>query len=52
MYAFHVLSAYVEDAVHILVKKGGSVVVGYGLNLALIQLEGGLKQSFAVAGGA
>ena len=42
MNALHVLSADVQDTVHIGLKEGSRIVVGNGLHLPLIQLKGGL----------
>ena len=50
--ALHVLTADVQNAVHIGLEEGRRIVVGDGLHLALIQLEGGLQQGLTVAGGA
>ena len=49
--AFHVLTADIQHAIHLGVKKGGSGTVGNGLYFALIQAEGRLQQGFAVTGG-
>ena len=48
--AFHILAADIQDAVHIGIKEGGRVIMGNGLDLTVIQHEGGLEQGFAVAG--
>ena len=40
--AFHVLTADVEDAVYLRIKERGGIVVGDGLNLALVEHEGSL----------
>ena len=50
--AFHVLTADVQNAVHLRIEEGGGLVVGDGLHLPLVQAEGGLQQGLAVAGGA
>ena len=50
--ALHVLAADVQDAVHIRLKGCCGIIVGNGLDLALIQHEGGLQQGLAVSGGA
>ena len=39
---FHVLSADVQDAVHLRIKKGGGIVMGDGLHLPLVQHKGRL----------
>ncbi len=48
--AFHILSADVENAVHLRVKIRSTVVVRNGFDLAPVQPECGLHQRFAVAG--
>ena len=48
--ALHVLAADIQDAVYLGVEKGRGVVVGDGLDLALVQQEGRLEQGLAVAG--
>ena len=50
--ALHVLTADVQHAVHLRVKEGRGGGMGNGLHHALVQGEGGLQQSLAVAGGA
>ena len=50
--AFHILAADVQDAVYVRIKEGGSIVMGDGLHLALIQHQGGFDQRLAVTGGA
>ena len=40
--ALHVLAADVQDAVDVRIKVGGAVVVGDGLHLAVVELEGTL----------
>ena len=50
--ALHILAADVQHAVHVRVKEGGGGAVGNGLHLSLVQMEGGLQQGFAIAGGA
>ncbi len=52
LYAFHVLSADVQDAVYVRLKKGRGIIVRHCFDLALIQKEGRLNKRFAVAGGA
>ena len=52
MNALHVLSADVQDTIHIRLKERSGIVVGDGLNLAFIQLKSGLKKRFSVTGGA
>ena len=49
--ALHVLTAYVDDEVHIRHKMLGGGKVGHGLHHAEIRVEGGLGQILAVAGG-
>ena len=46
----HVLSADVQDTVDLRVEKGRRVVVGDGLDFALVQKERGLEKGFAVTG--
>ena len=50
--ALHVLTADVQHAVHLGVKKGGGGAVGHRFHLALVQTEGRFQQGLAVAGGA
>ncbi len=50
--ALHVLSADIEDAVHLRIKIRCAVVVRNRLNLAVVELEGCLHEGLAVAGGA
>ncbi len=50
--ALHILSADVENAVHLRVKIRCAVVVRDGFDLAPVQPERGLHQGFAVSGGA
>ena len=50
--AFHILSADVQDTVHLRIEEGGRVIMRDGLHFAVIQLEGRLQQGLAVAGGA
>ena len=45
---FHILSADIQDTVYFRVKERGCIVMGYGLNLTLIQDQGSLDQSLAV----
>ena len=52
MNALHVLSADVQDAVHIRLKERSGIVVSNGLYLTLIQLKGRLKKRFSITGGA
>ena len=49
--ALHVLTADVDDEVHIRHKMLGGGKVGHGLHHAEIRVEGGLGQILAVAGG-
>ena len=42
MNTLHVLSADVQDTIHIRLKEGCGIVVGNGFHLSLVQLEGGL----------
>ena len=49
--AFHILSADIQNAVHLRVKEGGRIVVCDGFHLTLVQKERGLDQRLAVAGG-
>jgi len=42
MNTLHVLSADVQDTVHIGLKEGSRIVVGNGLHLPFIELKGGL----------
>ena len=48
--AFHVLSADVQNAVHLRIKECGSVIMCYGLHFAVIQKKSGFHQRFAIAG--
>ncbi len=50
--AFHVLSADIQDTVDTGLKESGGIVVGNGLNFAVVQHKGGLHELFAVSGGA
>ena len=50
--AFHILSADVENTVHIRVEEGRRIVVCDGLDFALVQHQSRLDQRLAVAGGA
>ena len=50
--ALHVLTADIQHAVYLRVKEGRGGGVGNGLHHPLVQGEGGLQQSLAVAGGA
>ena len=50
--ALHVLTADVQDAVHLRIKEGRGGAVGNGLHLSVVQAEGRLQQRLAVAGGA
>ena len=50
--ALHVLAANVQHAVDLRVKEGGGGAVGDGLDLALVEVEGGLEKLLPVAGGA
>ena len=50
--AFHILSADIQNAVHLRIKKGGRIVVCDGFHLALVQKKGGLYQSLSIPGGA
>ena len=45
---FHILSADIQDTVYLRVKESSCIVMGYGLNLALIQEQGRFDQSLAV----
>ncbi len=47
---FHILTADVDNAVDIRVKKGGSIVVCHGFHFAFIQHKCSLKQCFSIAG--
>ena len=49
--ALHVLTANVDDKVHIRHKMLGGGKVGHGLHHAEIRVEGSLGQILAVAGG-
>ena len=49
---FHILSADIQNGIDLGVKEGGSGVMCHGLNLAVIQIHGRLKQCFTVTGGA
>ena len=40
MNALHILSADVQNTVHIRLKEGSGIVVSNGLHLTLIQLKG------------
>ena len=48
--ALHVLTADIDDEVHIGVEVGGGVVVGYRFHQAQVAVEGVLDQVLAVAG--
>ena len=48
--ALHILPADIENAVDVRVEKCGGFIVGDGLDLAVIEQEGGLQQRLAVAG--
>ena len=48
---FHILTADIQDTVHLRVKESGCIVVGYGLHFPLIQKKGRLDQCLSVAGG-
>ena len=50
--ALHVLTAYVKNAVDIRIEELGSIIVGDGLDLSLIEHERGFDQGFTVACGA
>ena len=50
--AFHILSADIQDAVHLRIKESGGIVMRYRLHLALVQKQRRLDQRLAVAGGA
>ena len=50
--ALHVLTAYVQNAVHGGVEKCCGGGVGYGFHFTVIKAEGGLEKLFAVARGA
>ena len=50
--ALHILTADVQNAVHLGVKEGGGGAMGDGLHLTLFQLEGGFQQAFPIARGA
>jgi len=50
--ALHVLAADIEDTVDLRIEEGGSIVVGDGLDLALIQHQSCLDECLTVAGGA
>ena len=45
---FHILSADIQDTVYLRVKESSCIVMGYGLNLSLIQDQGSFDQSLAV----
>ena len=49
--ALHILSADIYDTVNLRIKESSCIVMGNGLNLALIQQQGSLHQCFAVACG-
>ena len=49
--ALHVLAADIQNAVHLRIEEGGSVVMGYGFHFTLVQHQGSLNQCFSVAGG-
>ncbi len=50
--ALHILAADIKDAVDVRVEKLRSIIVRDRLDLAVVQHEGRLEQSLAVAGGA
>ena len=49
--ALHVLTADIEDAVHVGLEEAGGGVVRDGLDLAFVQLEGALNEGLPVTGG-
>ena len=49
--AFHILSADIENAVDLRVEKGSRIVVGNGLDFALVQAEGRFQKGFSISGG-
>ena len=48
--ALHVLAADVQNAVDVRVEEGSGLIVRDGLDLTVIEQEGGLQQRLAVAG--
>ena len=49
---FHILTADIQDTVHVRIKEFSGVIMRNSLNFALVQHEGCLNQGLAVAGGA
>ena len=49
---FHILSADIQDAVHLRVKEGSGIIVGNSLHFPFIQKKRRLYQCLAVSGGA
>ena len=49
---FHVLTADVQDAVHLRIEEGSGIIVGYRFHFPVIQQEGSLHQSLTVTCGA
>ena len=49
---FHVLTADVEDTVHIRFKERSGIVMGHRFHFALIQKQRGFDQCLAITGGA
>ncbi len=47
---FHILSADIQNTIHIRVKKSGCIIMGNRLNLPFIQLKRSLNERFAVSG--
>ena len=50
--ALHVLSADIQDAVHLRIEESGGMIMGYRFHLTVVQQESGLHQSLSVTGGA
>ena len=48
--AFHILSADVQDTVHVRLKEGGGIVVGHRFHLSLVHEQGGLDERLPVTG--
>ena len=51
-YAFHILTADIQDTVYLRIKEGRCVVVGYCLHFPFIQKESSFYQCLPVSGGA
>ena len=49
LHAFHVLSADVQNEIHVRTEVSGRLIVGHGLNLSHVRPEAGLDQPFAVS---